>query len=68
MVVPSFTRHSYSEYESVQTMIGIVGKCSWSVIFDSVELIAYARLAPATIPYISKARTLLVTLLLLVEL
>jgi hypothetical protein len=34
--------------------------------FAIVKLIAYAKSAPATIPYISDASTLLVTLLLFV--
>ncbi|KAF1967818.1 hypothetical protein BU23DRAFT_482252 [Bimuria novae-zelandiae CBS 107.79] len=52
-VVPSLTRHSYSEYKSVHTTSGI----------DTI-----AMSTPLTILYISNARTLLVTRLHLVKL
>ncbi len=65
-VIPSLTRHSYREYELVQTIIGIASSPSYSITFAIVELIAYAKSAPATIPYISNTSTLLVTLLLFV--
>jgi hypothetical protein len=52
----------------VQTIVGILGSPSYLVINFKVEPITNTMLAPATIPYISKARILRVILLLLVEL
>ncbi len=65
-VVPSLTRHSYKEYKSVYTTISTASSSSYSMTFVIVELIAYAKSALATIPYISDTSTLLVTLLLFV--
>ncbi|KAF1937412.1 hypothetical protein EJ02DRAFT_307257, partial [Clathrospora elynae] len=41
-VVPSFTRHSYKEYESVHTMSGMDGKPRRSVIILRVVNMAIA--------------------------
>ena len=68
LVVPSLTRHLQSKYKSIQTIIRMVSSLSQSVIILRVVLIAKAISAPLTIPYISDARTLLVTCLLFVEL
>ena len=68
LVVPSLTKHLYKEKESVQIIVGILGTPSRSVIILSVELIAKAMSAPATMLYTLDASTLLVTRLLLVEL
>jgi hypothetical protein len=65
-VIPSLTRHLYKEYELVQIIIGIASSPSCSITFAIIELITYAKLAPATIPYISNTSTLLVTLLLFI--
>ncbi len=65
-VIPSLTRHLYKEYELVQTIISIANSPSYSITFVIIELITYTKSALATIPYISNASTLLVTLLLFV--
>ena len=39
-IKPSLTRHSYSEYKSVHTIIGIGGRFSYSVTFLSVVAMA----------------------------
>jgi hypothetical protein len=49
-VVPSLTKHSYNEYESVQTTIGVCGNPSCSVIILIVVLIAMAISTPLTMP------------------
>jgi hypothetical protein len=67
LVVPSLTRRSYSEYESVHTMIGIGARPSCSVIYLMVLSIAMAISAPDVMPYISDAKTDLVTRLHFVE-
>jgi hypothetical protein len=65
-VIPSLTRYLYKEYKLVQTIIGIASSPSYFITFAIIELIVYTKSAPATIPYISDASTLLVTLLLFV--
>ncbi|KAF1357477.1 hypothetical protein EJ07DRAFT_41166, partial [Lizonia empirigonia] len=67
-VVPSLTRHSYNEYESVHTISGIGGRPRRPVIILRVVRIAIAMSTPLTMPYVSDARTLRVTRLHLVEL
>jgi len=52
----------------VYMIIGIIGSLSQSIIIFRVVLIAIAILTPPTIPYISNAKTLRVTRLLLVKL
>ena len=49
-VVLSLTKHSYNEYESVQTIVGMAGRPSCSVIIFSVEPMAKVMSMPATIP------------------
>jgi len=62
-VVPSLTRHSYSDFESVQSISGrLILRTSLVV-----ALRAPAILKPSTITYNSEASTLLVTLLHLTE-
>ncbi|KAF1978696.1 hypothetical protein BU23DRAFT_449945 [Bimuria novae-zelandiae CBS 107.79] len=67
-VVPSLTRHLYSEYKSVHTTSGIDGRPRRSVIILSIIKIATAILTPLTMLYISNTKTLLVTRLHLVKL
>lgn len=67
-VVPSFTRHSYREKESVQITKGTGGSRSWSIINFKVVTIDRPISKPATMLYISEASTLLVTLLHFTEL
>jgi hypothetical protein len=49
-------------------IVRILGSLSWSAIIVIVMLIAIAMSTPLTMLYISDAKTLLVTRLLLVEL
>jgi hypothetical protein len=49
LVVPSLTKHLYNEKELVQTIVGIAGNSSCSVIILSVKLIAKLMSVPATI-------------------
>ncbi len=65
-VILSLTRHLYKEYESVYIIISIASSSSYSITFTIIKLIVYAKLAPATILYISNTSTLLVTLLLFI--
>jgi hypothetical protein len=67
-VVPSLTRHFCSEYKSVHTTSGIDSRLRRPVIILSVVKIVIAMLTPLTMPYVSNARTLLVTRLHLVKL
>ncbi|KAF1972277.1 hypothetical protein BU23DRAFT_468511 [Bimuria novae-zelandiae CBS 107.79] len=67
-VVPSLTRHSYSEYKSVHTTSGIDGRPRRSVLILSIVKIAIVILMLLIILYVSNARTLLVTRLHLVKL
>jgi hypothetical protein len=48
LVVPSLTKHLYNKKELVQTIVGIAGNLSCSVIILSVELIAKLMSVPAT--------------------
>ena len=66
--MPSLTRHSYSEKESMYTTVGILGNPSFMVIIFKVVPIAYVISTPYTILYNSEASALRVTRLLLVEL
>jgi hypothetical protein len=66
-VVLSLTKYSYSKYKSVQIIVGITSRPSYSVIIFSVELIANVISIPAIILYILEASIFLVTLLFLVE-
>ena len=66
-VVPSLTRQSYRDFESVQITIGIGGISKFRTTWLSVALNAMALSNPLTIPYSSLARTLLVTRLHLTE-
>ena len=49
-VVPSFTRHSYKENESVHTMTGIAGIPRRSMIMANVVEIAIDMSTPLTMP------------------
>jgi len=62
-VVPSFTRQSYNDLESVQRTSGK----SIPSILSIVDLTEALILKPWAIPYSSEARTLLVTLLHFVD-
>jgi hypothetical protein len=50
LVVPSLTKHLYNKKESVQTIIGIAGNSSCSVIILSVELMAKLMSVSVTMP------------------
>src|SRR5438045_3640618 len=63
-VVPSLTKQSYSDLESVQS---VIGSCSSCRILSIVILIAAAVLNPWAIPYSSDARMLRVTHLHLID-
>jgi hypothetical protein len=67
-VVPSLTRHLYSKYKSVHTTSRIKSRPRRSVIILSVVKIVIAMSTLLTMPYVSNARTLLVTRLHLVKL
>jgi len=62
-VVPSLTRHLYSDLEFVQRISGRSIPSTLSI----VDLTKALMSNPWAIPYSSKAKTLLVTLLYLVE-
>jgi hypothetical protein len=62
-VVPSLTKQSYKDFESVQRISG----SEIHRIFLIVNLIAAPILNPYTIPYSSDAKTLRVTLLHLID-
>lgn len=62
-VSPSLMMRSYSEYESVQTLVGIVRRSGRSVIIFSVVLIVKAISKLVTMPYNSGAIKLRVTCL-----
>ncbi|KAF1963987.1 hypothetical protein BU23DRAFT_494436 [Bimuria novae-zelandiae CBS 107.79] len=67
-VVPSLTRHLYSEYKSIYTTSGIDDRPRHSIIILSIVKIAIAMSTLLTMLYISNTRTLLVTHLHLVKL
>ena len=67
-IVLSLTKYLQREYESVYTIIGIMGSLNQSIIIFKVVPIAITILTPLTIPYISDAKTLQVMYLLLVKL
>ncbi|KAF1971234.1 hypothetical protein BU23DRAFT_471364, partial [Bimuria novae-zelandiae CBS 107.79] len=67
-VVPSLTRHLYSEYKSIYITSRIDGRPRRFIIILSVVKIAIVILTLLTILYISNTRTLLVTRLYLVKL
>ena len=62
-MVPSLTRHSYSDFESVQT----TSRRSIPSALSTVDLTDAPMSNPWAIPYSSEARTLLVTRLHLVD-
>src|SRR6266536_40189 len=63
-VVPSLTRQSYRDFESVYSISGIVLIYS---IFSIVDLIVALTSKPCAILYSSNARTLYITLLHLIK-
>jgi hypothetical protein len=48
LVVPSLTKHLYNKKELVQTIVGIAGNSSCSVIILSVELMVKLMSVSAT--------------------
>ena len=66
-VVPSLTKQSYNDFESVHSTAGIRGSFNVSIIFWSVVRRAIALSKPLTMPYNSLASTLRVTRLHLLE-
>ena len=60
-VVPSLTRHSYSDFESMQIVSGMLPWRGQASIWFKVDLIVAAVSKPRESAYNSEAKTLLVT-------